>query len=340
MNAKSLRRWFLSLAALGAIAFAFYGYYWHRIAEELRDGLAPWASAQQAQGYKASWDEVEIGGFPGSFRFRFTKASFGAERPLPVALDLPVLVAWAEPWNLHHWRFTSESGAKLSDALGAASVDLGRLDGSVELGNQGGGVLDVSAFDLTGAGLVAGTHVAGATAHIELPARAPATHLDTAFDLALQLSGITLPGPVPGFGNSVNELAFSAQLKGGLPQGPFVHALAQWRDQGGTIELGSFRLRWGALLIDASGTLALDQALQPEGALSAVITGQDAAVDLAVSTGTLQASDATIAKAVLDLLAKPAADGQKAITVPLTLQQDRLFLGPAAIAQFAPIQWE
>jgi hypothetical protein len=37
------------------------------------------------------------------------------------------------------------------------------------------------------------------------------------------------------------------------------------------------------------------------------------------------------------LLAKPTADGGTEITVPITAQDGRLFLGPAAIATLRPI---
>ena len=129
-------------------------------------------------------------------------------------------------------------------------------------------------------------------------------------------------------------------MKGALPPGQLVPALTHWRDDGGTIELQSLRLRWGSLLVDASGTLALDNALQPEGAFSAVITGQDAAVDVAVKTGALKPSDAGAAKAVLGLLARPNGNGDKALTLPMTIQNQRLYLGPAKLANIPPIPWD
>lgn len=146
--------------------------------------------------------------------------------------------------------------------------------------------------------------------------------------------------PVPAFGDTLNGFSFAAQLDGALPPGPFVQALTHWRDDGGTIGLQSLRLRWGSLLVDASGTLALDEALQPEGALTATITGQDAAVDVAVMTGVLKPEAANAAKAVLGLLAKPNAQGQKAISLPVTMQNQQLFLGPAKIASIPPVRWE
>lgn len=330
----------LAVAVLAIAAIAGYGYYWHSMAGKLRDGLAPWAEAERAQGFIVQWDQVELSGFPGDFRFRFTKPSFGAVRPLPVTLDAPSLVVSASPWNLHHWQLAATEGARLSGPLGVVGVDLGRLEASTREGANGEIVLDILASTLDGIGLAQGTHIANAMAHIALPARPPVSHTDSALDAALQLTEVKLPASVPGFGDTLAELAASVQLKGAVPAGSFEEALAHWRDDGGTIELKEFRLRWGGLLVDASGTLALDADLQPEGALSAIITGQDAAVDLAVTAGTLQPQDAGIVKAVLGVLAKPGPSGEKAITVPLTLQQSRLYLGPAALGRVPRISWE
>ena len=109
---------------------------------------------------------------------------------------------------------------------------------------------------------------------------------------------------------------------------------------GQATSLQSLRIRWGSLLVDASGTLALDSALQPEGAFSAMITGQGRAVDVAVMTGALKPDQASAAKEVLALLPKPTDSEQSAITLPLTLQNDQLFLGPAKIASVPPIPWD
>ncbi len=332
-RASALRRTVLGLTALVLAALLAYAGYWYYMAARIRGELLPWAEAQQARGYRLSWDGASVDGFPGAFRLHFTNAAFAAAPPLPVAASAPLLVVWAAPWNLRHWEFSAPSGATVADAQNLAGFALGHLDGSGEAGGDLGLSLDVTALDLAGSGLALGTQVGDAELHAELPPAPPASHRDSALDLALQVDDIKLPVTLPGFGGTLSGLSFAAQWKGALPPGPLAQALAAWRDDGGTIELQYFRLRWGALLLDASGTIALDGELQPEGALSAVITGQDAAVDVAVMTGALKPQDAGAAKAVLGFLGKPDAEGEKAITVPLTLQQGRLFLGPAAIAK-------
>lgn len=337
---STFRRAALTIGVVALGAFAAYGVYWHIMAGKLREELEPWAAARRLAGYDVRWKKVDIGGFPLRFRFRFRDAHFAAERPAPVVFDVSSLDVWAEPWNFHHWRFSTGDVAHLADPLGAASFDLDHVEGSARSNYYDALALDVRIGGVHGTGIARGFSVATANAHIEVPAKPPRSHHDTALTAVLGLNRLTLPEGVAGFGKTVGSVAFSADLKGGLPPGPLLPALSTWRDSGGTVELRYFRLRWGGLLIDANGTLALDEKLQPEGALSAEITGQDAAVDLAVTSGALQPADAGLAKAVLGLLAKPGPGGEKAITVPLTLQKDRIYLGSAVIASIPHISWE
>lgn len=330
----------LSLTGVVLVALVAYAAYWYYMAGIIRDQLEPWAEARAAEGYAVHWDSSNVTGFPGSFRINFAQLSFSTARPLPVALNAASASAWAMPWNLKHWEFTAPDGASLAEPTGTAGFDARHFDGSFDLGTAAASAVDLTALDLFGIGLAQGITVSDAEAHIEVPAKAPESHTDPALTLSLQLDQAKLPHPVPAFGDTLSGFSLAAQFDGALPPGQLVPALTHWRDDGGTIELQSLRLRWGSLLVDASGTLALDEALQPEGALTATITGQDAAVDVAVMTGVLKPEAAGPAKAVLGLLAKPNAQGQKAISLPVTMQNQQLFLGPAKIATIPTVQWE
>src|SRR5216683_1331251 len=75
-------------------------------------------------------------------------------------------------------------------------------------------------------------------------------------------------------------------------------------------------------------------------ALTASIENHDAVIDAAVAGGTLRADDASLAKVLLGLMVKPGIDGKKQLTLPVTLQNRRLYLGPAQIAVLPAITWE
>lgn len=333
------RRLVLSLTTIVALALAAYAGYWYRTARELAAGLEPWAEAQRAQGDRLHWDRVEIGGFPAEFRFRFANATFAGTRPLSFAAEAPEIEVEARPWNLRQWRFAMPS-ARLDDSVGTAGCDLNHVEGEVSLAHGAAISVALAAHDIVGRGLAAGWRMASARLHYALPAAPPAGHSDTALSFSLELEQTTLPVFPAALGNTLGEIVLAGEIKGRLPPGPLAPALESWRDDGGTVELHDLRLAWGGLTIAASGTLALDNDLQPIGALSTEITGQDHVVDIAVATGGIKPRDATIAKTVLGLLAKPSPDGEKAISLPLSLQDGRLYLGPATLARLPRIDWQ
>ncbi len=113
--------------------------------------------------------------------------------------------------------------------------------------------------------------------------------------------------------------------------------LGAWSKAGGTLELKSLIVDWGALGMTTSGTLALDAELRPLAALTAEIEGYGAVLAALADAGTLKTRDAKLATTVLDLLAKPAPDGARVLTVPVTAQNGTLFVGPLSLVKLGPV---
>lgn len=330
----------LPLSALLLALAAAYSGYWFWTAARLRNSITPWVDARRAQGYLLRWDAVAVGGFPAAFRLQFRNAHIAGSKPVPFAITADTLIGEARPWSLGHWRVTAPAGAHIAAPDRGAAFDAAAFDGSVVFGAAGPAAIHATAHDVSGSGLAQGLHITEADAQVTLPDRRPVDHRDAAFAVALRLGKIDLPRPVPSFGSTIDALALSGTIKGALPAGPLRNALVAWRDDGGIIELADGSLRWGTLSVTASGTLALDEALQPIGALTATIDGQNAIVDAVVAGGGLPAGEAHFAKIFLGLLAKPGADGKRHLVLPLRLQQDRVYLGPAQIAALPRFTWE
>jgi hypothetical protein len=334
-----MRRIFFGLLALIVLLAGAYCGYWYYTASNLRAGIDPWAEARRAEGYDLHWDAVTVGGFPFVIRLRFDNFYIAAPKPLPYQASGPSMVFEASPWNLQQWRFTAPNGAKLELVLAAAGFDAESLKGDVTLPLDPEGALDIDALNLTGNGAADGVTIAELRAGISQPAIPPASDSDTFLDLSFTLSTIGLPQGLPPFGNTIQEIAATAAIKGAFTPGPLAPALADWRDRGGSIELQDLHVHWDALDAAANGTCALDARLQPIAALTATLEGQDAIVDAAVAGGTLSAQNGDVAKMVLGLLAKPGPDGQKQITAPITVQDNRFYIGPAAVAHVPAIDW-
>ncbi|MEE9194263.1 MAG: DUF2125 domain-containing protein, partial [Alphaproteobacteria bacterium] len=94
----------------------------------------------------------------------------------------------------------------------------------------------------------------------------------------------------------------------------------------------TLKVHWGPLNFSATGTLALDQDLQPLLAMTATITGFNETIDALAAARAIKARDATVAKMLLSLLAKrPGGGGPAELKIPLTVQDGKLFVGPVAL---------
>jgi hypothetical protein len=319
-----------------ALLLAGYGGYWAITAQRLQAGLEPWAEARRAEGYGVRWQEATVTGFPLAFRIEVSDASFTGMRPEHYRATAPRLFLETRPWDLRHWHATAPDGAifDTEQITGAAKS----AEGDIATRTAEGTLVALHAQDIAGHQAAAALRIGDARLRLTLPPKAPADHRDTALAARLDLEDVTLPAKVPAVGDKIALLSFDALLKGRIPAGKLPEALAAWRDDGGTVELQQGALQWGALAVTATGTMALDEALQPEGALNATIRGQEQLVDAAVAAGRMRKGNAFLAKLALAALAHPAPDGHPEITVPMSVQDERLSIGPAKIA-VPHIEW-
>ena len=334
-----MRRLALLFAGLVAMVAAAYAVYWHEIADGLRRNLDPWAEARRAEGYAIAWQSAELDGFPFRFRLRFAGAALRASRPVPYAASSDEIVLTAQPWNLQRWRLAAPRGASVEALPALAGIAVAELTGTLAQ-RDGAIAITLSAHEIAGRRSADGFAAAALEAKIDLPARAPSTDRDTDLALALSLSQVDLPHfPTP-LARRFDSIAIQAALKGAVPPGPLDRALAQWRDAGGTLEVESAHAAAGDMSIDVAGTLALDEAMQPVGAFTAIIIGGDRIIDEVVASGAVQSRYAGFAKSVLHAISAPGANGADAAHVPLTLQDQRLYIGPAQIAALPRFTWQ
>jgi hypothetical protein len=211
--------------------------------------------------------------------------------------------------------------------------------GTVWIGPQGASRLWVKGQDIA-AEAAAVVPIKSAEAWITLPAKSPAKDTDPSFGLALDMRQVGVAAPPVNFGKTIDELAFGATVKGSLPSGPLAQAAAAWRDAGGTIEVDNLRLDWSGLGIRANGTFALDRKLQPIAAFSGGIEGFGTIFDALVAADRMTPEQASLIMIALNTLAKPGADGKPQITVPFTIENGKMYLGPARLGAVPRIEWE
>jgi hypothetical protein len=333
----------LALFVLLLLLFGAYSAYWRITAGQIEEGAAAWAQQMRARRIDAQWRALRVGGYPFSFRVALKDAelSDGALTPAP-RLRAPRLSGSARPWNLRHWRLEAARGlvAETAAIAGWTPVALSarRASGSLALESDGGGNLDLDLDDLA---LAAAAPLSASSGRLRIawPAQAARTYSEPDLSLSVSLKETKLPVAVEPLGATIADLDLAVTLKGPMPAGPLPQVAAAWRDAGGTIELDALHFRWGALSASATGTLALDENLQPVGGFSGAIEGYDQIIAALVADGSLKADQAGVAQLALTMLAKAGPNGRPEIATSFTIQNGKMYLGPAKLGKAPHIDW-
>jgi hypothetical protein len=332
----------LATVILLLVAAGAYTFFWFSAARGLRRGVGLWAQSLRTRGLDLTWQASRVDGFPLAFRLVLADAKVRDRRPGATGVvRLPLLVARAAPWNFRVWRLAAPQG--LAAATGPGPHPLARVSaraaqGSIVVSGKGATLW----FGVDRPSADAGMPLAAQQIFLWLilPPRPSAAHTEPAMGVALEIKRLRLPSVPQPFRNPLDELSFGLTVNGAIPTAPPRQAAAAWRDAGGTVELDHLRLRWGPMLIDGSGTLALDAALQPEGTFSGGVEGYGALMQALVASGRMRARNAGLAGLALSLLAKRGPDGRPEIPLAFTIQNGEMYLGPARIGPAPRIRWQ
>ena len=221
----------------------------------------------------------------------------------------------------------------------AAKLSVQTADGVVSIAQEGGWNLWLRTHNAS-LEAVSRILINSADGWVTAPPGPARQHGEPLLTLAVSARQVTLPVGIQAFGDVIEELDLGATVRGAIPNGRLPVALAAWRDAGGTIELDNLRLRWGPVDATASGTMTLDQELQPIGAFSGGIEGYDQILTMLVQRGQLRAGDASLARIALNMLAKAGADGKPEIRTAFTIRNGQMFLGPARLGKAPRLTWE
>jgi len=310
----------LTLAVVALLATAAGA--WHLLARRLETQVSLWADARRAEGFELSWSDHGVGGFPFRFRLDFSDARIARQDWVATA---PRLSAALRPWR-------PDSIDLLAPRLdaggpGRMGVSLDTVSGKLTLagGRITALVLDSGAVIARGGGEEAGR---AASAHLLLDRFAPDVDWHSE-SLGGQVRLVQVMPARRFAGQALFDRPFDLSLTGAV-KGP-VHDLVRWRDGGGTLDLTALALDWGPLHLDGNATLALDGQMRPLGAGTTRLRGLEPTMDQLAARGLVRPNDASTAKVVLGMLARPAAEGGTEVTVPITAQDGRLFLGPVPI---------
>lgn len=324
----------LFLAAGLAVAALAYSGLWYYAANRLETALPAWAGARRADGYDVAWRSAEIGGFPFRLALRLDAATATGERPVRWSFAADRIELTTRPWSWRLWHVAASDGVRLATA--DAGIAARRLNGKAKT-RASGFSASIHAEDVSGSGLATGLGAAALEASLALPRHPPQTDRDMLAAASVTLGGATFP-QAPAAVRHFDAISAAATMRGAMPPGPPESALAHWRDDGGTLDLDGLRFARDGASLDVTGTLALDEALQPEGAFTATLTGADKVVDGLVASGVLKPGISGIVKAVLRALA--SSGDPNTLNTPVTIQNRRIYVGPIALGEMPAIDWK
>jgi hypothetical protein len=323
----------MALAAATAVALAALAVMgaWFLAARQMQADLAGWTERQRAGGALFSHGEIAIGGFP--FRLDVTVPS-----PSLASADGrrrwggPAIHATAPLWRperldyeasgRHRYRFTGSDGAAREIVF-----DLFAARGSVELDQGLIRLAGLSADKARISGTAPGEIVAEALAAeflLEPERTADLTQASASLGLSARSLAFLGEGAPRAAAEPVRSLEVRLALTGPLPWGLPPGALARWRNAGGTLELRRIALAWSGLTVEGDGTLALDDRMRPEGALTVRVAGLQPTLQKLTAEGVLTPEEADLIALRASDLSTPDLGDPGRLLIAISAQDGRL----------------
>ncbi len=334
-----------SLAAL-AIAALAYVLLWFLLADATRENIALWAKTLRAEGYALDYSEIEMSGFPFLVR---------AHMPAP-SITLPdTRGPWAwrgqfldieiAPWNWNRFVFRTSGRQHVELPVHGrrTSFDGAAEDISINITLADRFPRDI-VLDFTGLFLAQ----AEGDPDITLGRLQGRLHRLLVREGAPPLAKLVLKGQDITFrgglflplGTEPASFAVRADIKGPLPKEAKKAAIKAWRDAGGLMEVRHLKIHHGPLEMVASGTIAPDSNMQPAGSFIAKISGFFEAVRTLERRGFIRGRDALAARVIFGMFSNYSKDnGRRSISLPITVQSRKLYVGQVPLLTFDPISW-
>jgi len=336
------RSYLLAGLAFVVLIAAALAAYWVWAADRLETAIAEWAEEQRRRGYVIAYQGPTIAGFP-------VKLAVGFEGPQVAAperwrWDGPPVQGEAWVWRPltitgsfpgRHSIAREVKGVPVEAVLDAAEADAEvtlRIDGQVERA-------EAALAHIVWRDSVVGKATAESFTVRLGPHEAASGQVLARLPLAGRVTGFVLPEAVETpLGRDLPLARLEATLEGDIPSGDTREALARWRDAGGKLELHEVELQWGPLELSGEGTLSLDRDMRPLGAFTARIAGLSETLDALAAADIIEPQQTfAIELALMALAGQRDAQGRKIVSLPVTLQGGRLYLGPVPLLRLDPV---
>jgi Uncharacterized protein conserved in bacteria (DUF2125) len=348
-GARMRKRWIVAGIVFLALAGGYTGY-WFWLADTFQRNLALWIEQQRAMGYRLSYSAGEPDGFPLAAKIQLSDVTVEpAPSMAPWRLGVPSMQLSIAPWQ--------PLALRIGD--NGATTDY-RLQWSAN-GRD---------FELSGAGIrttiglssqakpptirfaaerlewrldnqsLANTH----RLEGEIVMRSAPASTDPSIEFSIDASQLDLLVGTPSQQRTkeIYGPGLKGRFIGAIPAGPLVPALAAWSQQGGYLDLINISARPADGFpprFEGSASVALDPQLQPIVAGTVTVHDYGPAIDRAVADGHMTPSQGTATRLWLSARAEKDNGGLK-VTLPVTIQDGFVSVGPIKLAQVPRIAWD
>ena len=331
-----------------------YSIYWYAFAENLKENITSFLLDQVREGVDVSFEQIEVVGYPTTFRIIMSSPSLAAKSVFQSHLGVSWrwkgarAIAEVKPWNFNKVSLNlSGDHEVLIDTFKGHHEYTGSIAGLiVDLGLHEDGMPATARLFGTDLEFIYGdTKNTFSTKKFRLMAErlfsdnfsSKIPTLNIQFDLEeLNFDGTeALP-----FGDVIKRLSTSIKVFGKI-RSPFdILSLEKWSDDGGIIEFDSIEGNYGPIEFNANGTLTLDDKLQILAAFSAKVRGVIVAIDRLTQAQIIQPSDAAMAKIFLSIFSKNLSDnGSPFVILPLNIQNGQLSIHHVKLLNVPKIEW-
>jgi len=348
-----LIRWFLfGLVAFAALSIA-YTAFWFSVASNFRDGLPAWIERLGGAGATLAYRQLEISGYPFQFRLILHDPVFDAPA-MPALAGKPLrwsagrIMAMMAPWNFNAYTIDLAGDHRIDwpAERGPRATTMSAAEFSIhtdmrEDGLPGRAHFDVARLRISDAATTTDPLWLVGRAKLNAQRLFPEGDVATqpTFSLDFEIADARIPpGDFP-LGRDVARLTGAANVIGTLSDPSNAGGLSAWRDAGGILEFTLNQAKYGPLTVEATGTAALDDSLQPITAGTAKVEGLFPAIDALRNRDLIRSRDAAMAKVILGVMSRPNDKGVPTISLPFSIQNQKLFAGPVPLMDVPPIQW-
>ena len=310
----------------------------------VNSAINDWIDAARADGATVSYESLDLSGYPARIVLKIKAPVYrGVAFGEAIEWQGESLTVMTRPWN--PWALNIQAPGKHTVNLAAKSLSFkGEVAGlNVDL-NPGEGWpdnLDVSVVGLKLKEQQTASQLSMGKFKLHI------SHDPNGAGLKFFTDGTAIRLPkvlkLP-LGQTVQVLALTftiadplspAELAGDLSQ-----ILPRWQKRGNQINITRFKLRNGPLGLTTSGTLALDDNLQPTGTFTAKFEGLFKVLEILRMQGQIDPSNAVIATMALSAFSKrPPGGGPSTINLSVKVKDQKLSLGPIKIFDIPRVTW-